>query len=235
MKLSNKEATSSEVEGLILVKNILQTIKIHRCCSLWTVVIPDLAVREKAFLTDFMPGALAAIVAGHHVVTKDEWRWYATANGRERCDADDHTKDTCLHIKEALESYCFPAKIVPYPNESGLQFRFVAQAAGAGEIGKNAFLLHPQWGLWIHLRVLITKAPTEAKPTNIISVCNACDACISACLAGAIQDKSFDGLRCRSYHKAKGEYIPAELTGELRWCKTCADICPIGQEPEETK
>jgi epoxyqueuosine reductase len=219
----------------MLVENTLQSIEISSCCSLWTVAIPELAVRENAFLTDFMPGAATAIVVGHHVVSKAEWRWYATANGRERSDADDHATEMCLRIKEVLESSDFPTEIVPYPEESGLQFRFVAQAAGAGEIGKNAFLLHPQWGPWIHLRVLATKAPTKIKPAALTSVCNGCDACISACPAGAIQDKTFNGLTCRSYRKARGEYIPDELTGELRYCTICADICPIGQKPQETK
>ena len=180
-----------------------------------------------------MPCAKTAVVVGHHVATKEEWKWYVSANGREHCAADDHTRNLCLQLKEALIKQGFPTEVVPYPGESGLQFRFVAQSAGAGEIAKNAFLLHPQWGPWIHLRVLATQAPTKNKPRRVISVCNDCGACVSACPAGAIEDNTFDGLRCRRFRKARGEYNPIGPKHELRYCEICADICPIGPKPGE--
>jgi epoxyqueuosine reductase len=219
---------------LILAENILDTVvQRYDCCSFWTVAVSGLAVREKDFFHDFMPGAKTAVVVGHHVVTRGEWQWYATANGGEHCAADDHTRHVCLQLKEALVSQGFPTEVVPYPEVSGLQFRFVAQSAGAGEIAKNAFLLHPQWGPWIHLRVLATRAPTKVKPSDVTSVCNDCGVCVSACPAGAIQDKTFDGLRCRHHRKAKGEYIPVGPMREFRWCEICADVCPIGTKPTE--
>jgi epoxyqueuosine reductase len=205
----------------------------YDCCSFWTVGIRDLALRERDFFHYFMPRAKTAVVVGHHVTTKEEWKWYVSANGREYCATDDHTRNLCLQLKEALIKQGFPTKVVPYPGESGLQFRFVAQSAGAGEIAQNAFLLHPQWGPWIHLRVLATEAPTKNKPRRVISVCNDCGACVSACPAGAIGDNTFDGLRCRQFRKAKGEYNPIGPKRELRYCEICADICPIGSKPNK--
>jgi epoxyqueuosine reductase len=219
---------------VVLAETILEKVlHWYDCCSFWTVAVSELALRERGYFHDFMPDAKTAVVVGHHVVTKEEWTWYATTNGGEHCTADDHTREVCLQLKEALVMQGFPTEVVPYPGESGLQFRFVAQSAGAGEIGKNAFLLHPQWGPWIHLRVLATRAPTKTKPTYVTSICNDCGACVSACPAGAIQDKTFDGLRCRRHRKAKGEYTPIGSMQEFRWCKICADICPIGQKPDE--
>ena len=204
----------------------------HDCCSVWTVGIEDLGVWERDFFHDFMPGARTGIVVGHHVVTKQEWKWYVSANEREHCVADDHTRNLCLQLKQALIKQGFLTEIVPYPGESGLQFRFVAQSAGAGEIARNAFLLHPQWGPWLHLRVLATQAPTKSRPRRVISVCNDCGACISACPAGAIQDYTFDGLKCRQFRKARGEYNPVGPERELKYCEICADICPIGPKPD---
>jgi epoxyqueuosine reductase len=219
---------------VILAENILdKVVQRYDCCSFWTVSLSGLSPREKRFLGDFLPGAKTAVVVGHHVVTKEEWTWHATANGGEHCAADDHTRDVCLKLREALITQGFSAELVPYPGESGLQFRFVAQSAGAGKIGKNAFLLHPQWGPWIHLRVLATRAPTRVKSIRVASVCNDCGVCVSACPAGAIQDKAFNGLRCRRYRKAKGEYTPVGYMQELRWCIICADVCPIGPKPVE--
>lgn len=207
-------------------------IQQHPCCAAWTIAISSLAVRERRFFDEFAPSSKTALVLGHHVVKKEEWRWFAQENGSEHCVADDHTKNVCEQLKHVLEARGFRTEIVPYPGESGLQFRFVAQAAGAGEIGMNAFLLHPKWGPWIHLRILATQAPSKVKSISLTPVCNACGACVSACPAGAIQHNSFDGLLCRRYRKAKGEYVPFGPKQELRYCTICADVCPIGQKPQ---
>jgi len=214
-------------------ENIVKAIfKPLSCCDVWTVSVKDLDHREEEFFHGFMPIARTAIVLGHHVVTEEEWQWYAVENGGERCAADDHAKEVCGGLQQELEARGFSTEIAPYPRESGLQFRFVAQAAGAGAIGANAFLLHPEWGPWIHLRVLATEAPTGSKRGVVAPVCNACGACISACPAGAIQDARFDGLLCRSHRKAKGEYIPVGPQRELRYCAICAQCCPIGTKPQ---
>ncbi len=208
-------------------------VKPLTCCEVWTVPIKDLDQREAAFFRGFMPMARTAVVLGHHVVTEEEWQWYATEIGGERCAADDHAKGVCEAMQEALKARGFATEVVPYPGESGLQFRFVAQAAGAGTIGTNAFLLHPVWGPWIHLRVLATAAPAEAGTIGACAqVCNACGACVAACPAGAIQDTRFDGLLCRSHRRAKGEYVPVGPQREFRWCTICAQCCPIGNKPQ---
>jgi epoxyqueuosine reductase len=179
-----------------------------------------------------MPRAKTAVVVGHHVTTREEWNWYVSASRGKHCTADDHARKVCLQLKETLISRGFPTEVVPHPGESGLQFRFVAQSTGAGEIAKNAFLLHPQWGPWIHLRVLAKQAPTKNKPRPVISVCNNCGACVSACPAGAIEDDTFNGLTCRQFRKARGEYHPVGPKHELKYCEICADICPIGSKPD---
>jgi epoxyqueuosine reductase len=203
------------------------------CCDVWTVSIDALDNREVVFFQGFIPSAKSAIVLGHHVVTEEEWQWYAMENGGERCAADDHARAVCEDLERALEAHGYPTEIVPYPGESGLQFRFVAQSAGAGEIGTNAFLLHPEWGPWIHLRVLATEGPSRLKTRGECArLCDDCGACISACPAGAIQDAVFDGLLCRRYRAAQGEYTPVGPQRELRWCTICAHSCPIGEKPE---
>jgi epoxyqueuosine reductase len=219
---------------VILAEAILhKVLQGDNCCSFWMTGIEDLAVRERDFLHHFMPRAKTAVVVGHHVTTREEWKWYVSANGVAHCAADDHTRNLCLQFKQALIEQDFPTELAPYPGESGPQFRFVAQSVGAGEIAKSAFLLHPQWGPWIHLRVLATQAPTRNRPRRAISVCNDCSACVSACPAGAIGDNTFDGLKCRRFRRARGEYNPIGPERELRYCQICADICPIGPKPDE--
>jgi epoxyqueuosine reductase QueG len=209
-----------------------EIIKNYPCCEFWTIPFSLLPKREGAFFARFSPWAKTALVIGHHVTTKQEWTWYAKDKGSERCTADDRARDICEQLKKAFEVFGLRSEIVPYPEESGLQFRFVAQAAGAGEIGINAFLLHPLWGPWIHLRILATQAQTGARPILAAKVCNACGACIEACPAGAIKIDSFQGLSCRQYRKAKGEYVPFGPQQEFKYCQICADVCPIGEKPQ---
>lgn len=226
--MTPRQATMPHCEDI--VKTVVEPLV---CCDVWTVSVKDLDRRETEFFRGFMPSAKTAVVLGHHVVTEEEWQWYATEDGGERCAADDHAKGVCEATKETLKAHGFATEVAPYPGESGLQFRFVAQAAGAGAIGTNAFLLHPEWGPWIHLRVLATEAPSGKKRVGEnVQVCNACGACISACPAEAIQETRFDGLQCRSHRRAKGEYIPFGPRRELRYCAICAQCCPIGNKPQ---
>ncbi|MCF8035000.1 MAG: hypothetical protein K9K66_17320 [Desulfarculaceae bacterium] len=205
----------------------------HPCCAFWTVPISRLAEREQAYFQQFMPSAQTAIALGHHVQAKEEWTWRLDPEGAEYCAADDHLREVCLQGKRALEANGFPAELVPYPGYSGLQFRYVALAAGAGELGTNVFLLHPQWGPWVHLRVMATEAPTEAHPLEQTGICTECDACLAECPSGAIQEASFDGLQCRSFRKTRGDYTPHGPRRELSYCETCADACPVGPAPTE--
>jgi epoxyqueuosine reductase len=217
---------------MICVEDIIKkVIQRHPCCEIWTIPFSLLEIQEKEFFNEFSSTFETAIVLGHHIVTKDEWKWFTDENDQEYCNADSHTKNVCEQLNKELEIYGFQTKIVPYPGESGLRFRFVAQAAGAGEIGINAFLLHPEWGPWIHLRILITNASSMIISILHKQVCNACNICIFECPSDAIQVNSFDGLLCRNYRKAKGEYVPYGPERELKYCTNCADVCPIGQKP----
>jgi epoxyqueuosine reductase QueG len=215
---------------MIFAEDIINTvIQKDSCCAVWTIPISSLDKRERDFFKKFSPTARTAIVLGHHIVTKDEWKWYIKEDGLEHSDADDHTINVCEQLKTVLGVHGFRTDIIPYPGESGLRFRSVAQAAGAGEIGINVFLLHPLWGPWIHLRILATDASSHNTPIVHVPVCNRCGACISECPSGSIRQDSFEGLLCRRYRAEKGEYIPFGPDKELRYCTLCADVCPIGQ------
>lgn len=208
-----------------------QARAIWPCCQLGAASIQHLAERERLFFASFMPDAVVAIVVCHHVVTMEEWTWYQPADGHERCDADDHTLEVCADLEERLKGCGFRSRIVDYPGESGLQFRFVAQAAGLGKIGRNAFLLHPNWGPWVHLRVLGATAPLGTRAPLKLEICTKCSQCVDACPARAITEDRFEGLQCRAYRKERGEYTPIGEARVYDWCTRCAQACPIGDQP----
>jgi epoxyqueuosine reductase len=202
------------------------------CCNLATVPVRALAERERQFFASFMPDAVTAIAVAHHVVTEEEWTWYSPECGEERCDADDHLRGVCEAIRNRLTQEGCHTNLVKYPSLSGLQSRFVAQAAGLGKIGTNASLFHPEWGPWVHLRVMGTTAELDLRPEfSCDQSCDSCGLCISECRAGAISQDNFEGLRCRSYRKAQGEYEPQGPRGMLPYCLRCVWICPKGEQP----
>lgn len=202
------------------------------CCNLATAPVRALAERERQFFASFMPDAVTAIVMAQHVVTEEEWTWYSPVGSEERCNADDHLRSVCEAIGNQLAQEGYRTNLVKYPAQSGLQFRFVAEAAGLGRIGSNAFLFHPVWGPWVHLRVMGTTAELDLRPElSGDQLCDACGLCISECPAEAISQDTFEGLRCRSYRKARGEYEPHGPRGLLPYCKRCVWVCPKGNQP----
>jgi len=202
------------------------------CCNVAAVPVQALSERERNFFASFMPDAASAIVMTHHVVTEEEWTWYSTVSSGERCDADDHLRGLCESIRDQLLKQGHHTELVKYPAQSGLQFRFVAEVAGLGRIGTNAFLFHPAWGPWAHLRVMGTTAELDLRPElSGDQFCDGCGLCISECPASAISEDTFQGLQCRSYRKARGEYEPQGPRGLLPYCKRCVTVCPKGEQP----
>ena len=84
------------------INNVLSHI-LPPCCNLAAVPVQVLPEREKRFFASSMPDAVTAIVTAHHVLTEEEWTWYATPGSEERCDADDHLRGLCEAIRDQLE------------------------------------------------------------------------------------------------------------------------------------
>jgi epoxyqueuosine reductase QueG len=214
--------------------HLVRLLPARPCCTQATMSISELPERERFFFAHFMPEARTAIVLGHHITTEEEWTWFATGTGGEHCAADDHAREFCEIIVAELAQSGYDTKIVNFPGTSGLQFRYVAEAAGLGAIGLNTFLFHPVWGPWIHLHVVATTAKLDFHPAIPgDQLCNQCKLCVTECPAGAISDGAFSGLKCRTYRKSRGEYEPYGPNRELRYCIQCARVCLLGQRPLE--
>jgi epoxyqueuosine reductase len=204
----------------------------YKECDFSFMPINQLGIKEKIYFSDFMPNAKTVIIIYYHVENLKDWIWNCP-NGNlenERCNIDDATKDICNYIKQILEQWEYNTEIVPYPGQSGLQFRNVSIAAGFGEIGKNAFYLHPKWGAKVHLRVLLSEIESDflcSIKYESKRVCLNCGECIKNCPANAFEN-GFNGLKCREYRKNHGEYIPYGKNGTLRYCRKCITVCKAG-------
>ncbi|MBN1799720.1 MAG: hypothetical protein JW822_14180 [Spirochaetales bacterium] len=208
-------------------------IKTYKECDFSFIPIHYLKEREKQYFKRFMGEAKTAIVLYYPVKNIMDWTWNCPDGtiASETCNIDERAATICKDIQNSFITNSINTKIVPYPETSGLQFRFVAIAAGYGEIGRNAHYLHPQWGVRIHLRVLASEIQSSllcSIKTKTNKVCLQCNRCIDTCPADAFKN-GFDGLQCRRFRKNRGEYIPTGPKGILRYCKKCVMVCKAGK------
>jgi epoxyqueuosine reductase len=112
--------------------------------------------------------------------------------------------------------------------------RAAARAAGLGWTGKNTCLIHPKFGSWNFLAVLVTslELPSHEAPLTIPDRCGSCRRCLDACPTQAlIEPYRMDATRCISYltieHRgAIDENLLAGMGRQVFGCDICQDVCP---------
>ena len=124
--------------------------------------------------------------------------------------------------------------------------RSLAVAAGLGWSAKNACLIHPKFGSYVFLSVLITSLEVEPAqaPLAVPDRCGSCTRCIQACPTDALfTPYRMDATRCISYltieHKGPIESDLMNGMGrQVFGCDICQDVCPwnrkapISADPE---
>jgi epoxyqueuosine reductase len=125
--------------------------------------------------------------------------------------------------------------------------RALAEAAGLGWTGKNTCLIHPEFGSFGFLGVLLTSL--EMVPVKVSAIpdrCGSCRRCIEACPTSALTAPyQMDATRCIAYLtiEHRGVIAPELMEGmgrQLFGCDICQDVCPwnrkapISADPELT-
>lgn len=209
-------------------------VKRYENCDFAFIPLNKLDLREKKYFKTFMPEAKTVIVVYHQVKNLKDWIWTCPDGGisSQRCNINDWSNEVCDHVEKTLMKNDIHSITIPYPDEIGLQFRSVAVALGYGEIGKNAFYLHPEWGSKVHLRIMaldITGPSLCSIKVKTDEVCLNCFECIKKCPAQAYEN-GFNGLKCREFREKRGEYIPTGPEGILRSCQKCMAVCKAGKD-----
>lgn len=107
--------------------------------------------------------------------------------------------------------------------------RALCRRAGLGFIGKNGMLVHPEFGSYLFLGVVITDL--EAPPGDEIPEgCGACTRCIASCPTEAlVAPRILDARRCISTwtveHRGSFPKEAPPLHGHLFGCDLCQETC----------
>lgn len=202
------------------------------CCEASVVDVASCSPEEAKFLRDMLPTACSVIVLGHHVKQSAEWRWFPFESERSgtTCAADLHARAVIERTAVMLKRMGAECAILPYPGRCGIRFKDLAVRAGLGQMGDNYLILHPQWGPWIHLRVLVTDAVYKGSPpAQSEEICIHCDLCREACPGGVIHENGFDGMLCDHTQNEEGRRL--NIPGLVYKCERCLRACPIGEVP----
>ena len=113
--------------------------------------------------------------------------------------------------------------------------RAFARAAGAGFQGKNTTIIHPNWGSFFFLGLILLEKEVVLEGTLVEDGCGSCTRCQYACPLGALENPyRMDMKRCLSYWTQAKTSVPFWI--RERWgnriygCDSCQIVCPWNQE-----
>jgi len=132
------------------------------------------------------------------------------------------------------------SKSLAYTDTGAILEKHWATIAGLGWIGNNTLLIHPTYGSFNFLSVILTTIELNYDHPFSKNLCASCNKCIEACPTKAITEPHvLNATRCLSYmnNEAKRE-IPEEffslLNNRLFGCDICQDVCPFNQKLSPT-
>ncbi|MBS3817874.1 MAG: tRNA epoxyqueuosine(34) reductase QueG [Candidatus Thermoplasmatota archaeon] len=112
--------------------------------------------------------------------------------------------------------------------------KVLAARAGAGYIGKNSMLIHPEYGSYIFLGEILTDLKIEIDEPLDMN-CGDCRLCLDNCEGGALREPYLvDGNKCISYLTQKKGLLSVEererIGGHIWGCDKCQEVCPHNEE-----
>ncbi|EMJ93197.1 tRNA epoxyqueuosine(34) reductase QueG [Leptospira alstonii] len=105
--------------------------------------------------------------------------------------------------------------------------KVLARLAGLGWKAKNTNLIHPDFGSFFFITVILTDLPIHIAHIEIKDRCGTCTACIDACPTGALKPYQIDAGKCISHHTLEDSSDTiSDTKGWIAGCDICQDVCP---------
>lgn len=208
-----------------------------------------------------LPGARSVIVAGLNYFQPASWpqgRTLSGVQGRGRIARYAWGRDYHKTLKKRLQKLeVWLQEQVPgmrsrvFTDSGPLQERLAADGSGMVFTGRHTLVIHPEWGSWILLGLILTDQPWQ--PTGVLrgpagdtphplgGCPSGCTRCLKICPTGALlAPHRMDASRCISYltieHRGT---IPLELRplmGDwLFGCDLCQEVCPFNIRASHTR
>ena len=110
-----------------------------------------------------------------------------------------------------------------------------AAFSGLGWIGKNTMLIHPKWGSYFFIGVMVLNQTLDQSPELLPDYCGHCERCLKGCPTQAFpKAKTLDATQCISYWTLeKREELnldPSQKQKIGNWvagCDICQEVCPF--------
>ncbi len=221
-------------EGKMSNTDELQEKILPPCCNLSAAAVETYPAEGRSLIRNFLPDTRTVLVLGHHIRASLEWAWFPfpAERGGNTCAADLHAKSMIEAIERQLLLSGHKSAILPYPNDCGISFKRLAAQTGMGELGDSFLFLHPTWGPWAHLRVLLTDALVADGKWERKEICTHCGRCMEACPGKALSVGNHDQQGCgRCQQELRGRLMIK--AGYRHKCEVCARVCPVGEAPHE--
>ena len=124
-----------------------------------------------------------------------------------------------------------------YADISPIDERFAGMLAGLGFMGKNQLLIHPTFGTYHFIGVLLVDQIVKTTP-YVLEDCGDCTLCIQACPPGALSEEGYEERLCTSYVTQMKEALTnadmRPMKTMLFGCDICQRVCPKNKGIQST-
>lgn len=138
-------------------------------------------------------------------------------------------------LESRLHEECGAFESRAYVDTGPVVERALATAAGLGWTGKNTCLIHPRFGSYGFLGVLLTSLQLRQEEGFAVLTpdrCGSCTRCLDACPTNALTAPyQMDAAKCIAYLtiEHRGPIEPEAMSGmgrQIFGCDICQDVCP---------
>ncbi len=211
-----------------------QMLKRRSDSDFWPQPFVEQDIQRSTDLSLHLEGLRSVIVTGVRYGDRKDDDLYLS-NYVTKKDYHDFLREEMRELVERLRAKAeerFEHKI--FVDDAPFLEKAVAARAGAGFIGKNSMLIHPEYGSYIFLGEILTDLEIEIDD-SIDTDCGECSLCLDNCEGGALKEAYLvHGDRCISYLTQKKGILTVEerkRMGRHIWgCDSCQEVCPYNED-----